>query len=61
MMGMGSGYGPSNSMEDDVIRQTHDYLEKFTKLKGEGGFVVHRKMRQISHKYGIKDELMILI
>ena len=43
-MGFG-GIGPAMSMEDDVIRQTHEYLDKFTRLKGESASVAYRKMR----------------
>ena len=63
LMGMGGlsgAFGPAASMKDDVIRQTREYLDKFTRLKNDG-IQVSKKMRAITIQYKIKKELMIHI
>ena len=57
---MSGGFGPGGSIKDDVIKQTRDYLEKFTRLKNEG-IQVSKKMRAITIQHKIKKELMIHI
>ena len=54
-------FGPGASLKDDVIRQTREYLERFTKLKNDNDVEVSKTMRQISTKHKIKKELMIHI
>ena len=60
ILGITGGFGPAASMKDDVIRQTRDYLDKFTRLKNDG-IQVSKKMRAITIQHKIKKELMIHI
>jgi hypothetical protein len=60
VFGINSGFGPGGSIKDDVIKQTRDYLDKFTRLKNDG-IQVSKKMRSITIQHKIKKELMIHI
>ena len=38
-------FGPGANLKDDVIRQTREYLDRFTKLKNDNDVEVSKTMR----------------